>query len=139
MPNDFNDDMFREHGDVLTTNTTNTFNEEVLTRLAALEATGQTNTDSATTSDRPAGAVGTCVVTLVRQGKSGSQTIEVPVGTSIPQVMSLVGWEHQNHSFKHRVGAGPISEVSSPDSTTLGPVDNELGHFIIASPRVVGG
>jgi len=113
------------------------FTEEVLSRLAALEASGQTTTADRGITISP--SVATCVVTLVRQGKSGSQTVEVPVGTTIPQVMNLVGWEHNNHSFKHRVGAGPISEVSDASATPLGPVDNELGHFIIASPKVVGG
>ena len=119
-------------------NNENGFTEEVLSRLAALEATGQgTNPTTGTGTNVP--VTQTCVVTLVRQGKSGSQTVEVPVGTTIPQVMNLVGWESTNHSFKHRVGAGPISEVADASATPLGPVDNELGHFIIASPKVVGG
>ena len=109
------------------------YTPEFLDRLAT--AAGPENTTH--TGGGTSGFQGTCVVTALRQGKQGQETLEVPCGTTIAQVMERIGWNWQECSIRKKTGDGPLASVTSPLETRLGPVEGE--HMIIASPRVVGG
>ena len=108
------------------------YSGDFLDRLAATTSaqTGGTYTPQSADS-------GTCVVTALRQGKQGQETLEVPCGTSVAQVMERIGWNWQECSIRKKSGDGPLASVTSPMETRLGPTEGE--HMLIASPRVVGG
>tara|TARA_B100000131_G_scaffold199204_1_gene191392 strand:+ start:323 stop:754 length:432 start_codon:yes stop_codon:yes gene_type:complete len=116
-----------------------TYSSDFLDRLAATTDGTPNNTTSNTTNAGNTGQTfqGTCVVTALRQGKQGQETLEVPCGITIAQVMERIGWNWQDCSIRKKSGDGPLASVTSPFETRLGQVEGE--HMIIASPRVVGG
>jgi len=137
--NDNNDNNHNNHNTGNSGGDT-TYSSEFLDRLAATtDGTPNNTTTSNTTNTGNTGQTfqGTCVVTALRQGKQGQETLEVPCGITVAQVMERIGWNWQDCSIRKKSGDGPLASVTSPFETRLGQVEGE--HMIIASPRVVGG
>lgn len=74
-------------------------------------------------------------LTVIRQGKNGSETCQVEVGSSIADLMSSLGWEYRNHSFKLTTD-GQTGVTNTSDS---GFKFGEGSHTLFVSPKVAGG
>ena len=109
---------------------TGTISLEALTRMAAAEA-------AATPAPVPTAAADKfALVTVVRQGKSGSKTCEVEVGTTVANLMDSLGWEYSNHDFKMSTdGTLGIASFDSPSSIKF----KDGTHMLIVQPKVAGG
>lgn len=107
------------------------FASETNDRLAMLEAqaaaaaTGQGGGSQSNTQY--------CTVTAVRSGKSEDRTMEVAVGTTLDSLMAGFGWSTDGCTFKKKTDGGPLVECTG--NTVLG----EGTHFVVCSPKVVGG
>lgn len=93
--------------------------------------------ESAPASSTTVGA--TCVVTLIRNGKS-DRCVEVRADSTIGDIVNTLntqegGWDIRSLSFKRRVGPGQTADITDPSGTVLG----EGTHEIWVGNKVAGG
>lgn len=125
MSNDNNNSNAVEAIDNLIAN--GEFSAEVLERLAGLEAQAASQAPST-------GGEGTCVVTLYRHGKNGSECFELPASTTISEAVEKAGWASSGSTIQ-RMDGRHLVKISSPSTTKVGEGDLTL----LVTPHVSGG
>lgn len=102
--------------------------EQARARAAAPAPTVVTTTTSITSGGS------TAIVSLMAGGK-GDKRVEVPVGTSLSQILQEIGWDSSNHVFKRRTGPGQTADLADGVRYTFGAGEFE----ILMVPQVRGG
>ena len=83
------------------------------------------------------------IITVMRQGKNGKETLSLRSPASIQDIMGTLDWDFEGHSFMvQKAGARDASfaSVASPDSYRFtGSGSGEVDYTMIVTPRVSGG
>lgn len=76
----------------------------------------------------------TAIISLMAGGK-GDRRVEVPVGTSLRQILNELNWDATGHTFKRRVGPGQTADLTQGLDHTF-----QAGEYeVMMVPAVRGG
>ena len=125
--------------DAFTASMGDDFDARMVERLMTLQAmvkSAKEQFDSAESAGISAAPGDVCQVTLRRGGKE-TRRVEIPVGTTVVELMNLVNWTTTETSFEKVDGAGASVEVLDLNSSSVFP---EKGEYTLhALPKTAGG
>jgi hypothetical protein len=102
---------------------------------AAQDAVTALSNTQAPAPAAPAQTGETCAVTIIQAGKTGDDTFEVPVGSSVESALAQCGRSSAGCVIKKQSNGGTFVNVANPSSSYFSAGSNT----IMLAPKVAGG